>query len=638
MNRQQRRTTPKQTAKIPSAKIPGAKTPSVKTPSAETPGAKTESASRGDTPATYFKAGLRLLQAGQLVEAEQCGQQALAIDAGHADSLHLMGLLCFASKQFDLAIEWFAQAIRQNPNVADYFSNLGTVLQHQDRLEEAIKSFDRALQLKPDFTAVWYKLGQILRQQKRLDEAVLSFDQALTTDPNHLEAANASAVLHFDAERYEETIARLDRSLQIKPGQGGAVQLKGICLLRLKRYEEALAECSKALALAPQDAETAHNVGLALHKLGRNEEALVYFDRALALNPRFLLSLSMRGTSFQELHRFDEAIASFDSAVAIDPEFADAHWNAALLRLLIGDFEAGWAGRQWGRKVSALGFVDRRFTQPMWLGEMPIAGKTILLHSDEGFGDTIQFSRYATLVAQLGARVILEVQDALHPLLTGIEGVSLCLPKTGVTLPDFDLHCPLSSLPLAFKTRLETIPSMASYLPALPAALVQQWQAWLGAHDRLRVGLVWSGNPAHGNDRNRSMSLSALSAILDVGASFISLQKDPRPDDQAMLLARAEIVDLTGHLTDFVETAALISCLDLVITVDTSVAHLAGAQGRPTWILLPYRPDYRWLLDRDDSPWYPSVRLFRQDASRDYARVIDRVRAELQARVAAFRR
>jgi tetratricopeptide (TPR) repeat protein len=636
MNRQQRRTPPKHSAKQ-AGKTPSAKTPGVKTPSATTASAETESVSRGDTPATYFKAGLRLLQAGQLAAAEKCGREALAIDAGHAESLHLMGLLSFASKQFDLAIEWFAQAIRQNPDVADYFSNLGIALQHQDRLEEAIKSFDRALQLKPDFTAVWYKLGQILHQLKRLDEAVLSFDQALATDPNHLEAANVSAVLHFEAERYQEAIARLDRSLQIKPDQGGAVQLKSICLLRLKRYEEALAECSRALALAPQDAETAHNVGLALHKLGRNEEAVVYFDRALVLNPRFLLSLSMRGTSLQELHRFDEAIASFDAAVAIDPQFADAHWNAALLRLLIGDFEAGWAGREWGRKVSALGFVDRRFTQPMWLGEVPIAGKTILLHSDEGFGDTIQFTRYATLVAQLGARVILEVQDALHPLLSGIEGVSLCLPKTGVALPEFDLHCPLSSLPVGFKTRLETIPSAVSYLPALPDAPVQQWRARLGAHDRPRVGLVWSGNPAHGNDRNRSMSLSAMSAILDADASFISLQKDPRSDDQATLLARAEIVDLTSHLTDFVETAALISCLDLVITVDTSVGHLAGALGRPTWILLPYRPDYRWLLGRDDSPWYPSVRLFRQDARRDYARVIERVRAELQATIAAFR-
>ena len=616
MNRHKRRTSAHRSAKQSATEIAGK-------------AVKDAAAPRSDETAVYFKAGLRLLQAGQLADAEKCGQQALAIDAGHADSLHLMGLLCFASEQYDLAIEWFARAIRHNPDVADYFSNLGIALQKQGRLEEAVKSFDRALVLNPDSAAVWFRLGQILQELKRLDEAALSFDQALKADPTHLDAANRSALLHFEAGRHEEAIVRLARSLEIQPGKAAALHIRGICLLRLKRFEEAFAECSKALALEPEDPEILHNVGLALHKLGRDEEAIAHFDKALALNPRMPLSLCMRGTSLQELHRLDEAVASFERAIEFDPEFPDVRWNAALLQLLVGDFAAGWAGREWGRKVAELGFVDRQFTQPLWLGETPIAGKTILLHSDEGLGDTIQFSRYATMVAQLGARVILEVQDAVHPLLSGIEGVSLCLPKTGVTLPEFDLQCPLSSLPLAFKTRLETIPSGTSYLPAPPAALVQQWQARLGAHDRLRVGLVWSGNPAHGNDRKRSMSFDTMSAILDVDARFFSLQKDPRPGDKAGLTERTEIVDLTEHLTDFVETAALISCLDLVITVDTSVAHVAGALGRPTWILLPFRPDYRWMLDRDDSPWYPTVRLFRQTAAGDYAPVIARVRDEL---------
>jgi tetratricopeptide (TPR) repeat protein len=600
--------------------------------------AKSPSLPRHETPAAFFEAGLRLLKAGQLAEAEKCGQQALAIEAGHADSLHLMGLLCFASKQNDLAIAWFAQAIRQNPNVADYFSNLGTVLQQQGRLDEAAKSFDRALILKPDFAEVWYKLGEVLQQQKRFGEAILSFDQALKVNPQYREAANASALLHFDAGRHDDAIVCFDRSLAIDPGQAGAIHLKGICQLRLQRFTEALANCTRALGLAPGHPEITNNVGLVLQRLARNAEALAFFDKAIALNPQFALAFNHRGTSLSELRRFDEALASFGSAIALDPEYADAHWNRALLQLLLGDFAAGWAAREWGRKSKAVGFVDRHFTQPMWLGEQPIAGKTILLHSDEGLGDTIQFSRYATMVARLGARVILEVQDAVHPLLSAIEGVSLCLPKTVIVLPDFDLHCPLSSLPLAFGTRVETIPSAVAYLPAPPEARVQAWEARLGAHDKLRVGLVWSGNPAHGNDRNRSMTLRTLSSILDLDARFVSLQKDARPDDQATLLERPEILDLTNHLADFSETAALMSCLDLVITVDTSVAHLAGALGRPTWILLPYSPDYRWLLDRDDSPWYPTVRLFRQDESRDYTGVLARVRTELQSRIAPFRR
>jgi tetratricopeptide (TPR) repeat protein len=598
---------------------------------------KSPNAPRCDTPVAFVEAGLRLLKAGQLAEAEKCGQRALAIDVGHADSLHLMGLLCCASKRNDPAIEWFAQAIRRDPTVADYFSNLGTVLQQQGRLDEAAKSFDRALVLKPDLAEVWYKLGEVLQQQKRHDEAILSFDQALTVNPQYREAANAGALLHFEAGRYDEAIARFDRSLEIAPGQAGAFHLKGICQLRLLRFAEALTNCTKALELAPDNPEITNNVGLVLQRLARNAEALGYFDRAIALRPRFALAFNHRGTSLSELRRFDEALASFASATAIDPDYADAHWNRALLQLLLGDFAGGWAAREWGRKSKAVGFVDRQFTKPTWLGETLVAGQTILLHSDEGLGDTIQFARYATMVARRGARVILEVQDFLQPLLSGIEGVSLCLPKSIAALPEFDLHCPLSSLPLAFGTRLETIPSAAAYLPSPSPERMQLWQARLGVHDKLRVGLVWSGNPAHGNDRNRSMTLRMLSSILNVDAHFISLQKDVRPDDSAALLERSEIVDWTGHLTDFAETAALMSCLDLVITVDTSIAHLAGALGRPTWILLPYTPDYRWLLDRDDSPWYPSVRLFRQDERRDYASVLVHVRAELQGRIAAFR-
>jgi len=593
-------------------------------------------APRRRTPAAFFEAGLRLFKAGQLSEAEKCGRQALALDAAHADSLHLMGLLCLAAKQHHLAIEWFAQAIRQNPDVADYFSNLGTALQQQGRYEEAAKSFDRALLLKPDLAEVWYKLGEILRQQKRNDEAILSFDQALKLNPCYREAANAGALLLFDAARYDEAIQRFQCSLDIDARQAGAFHFKGICQLRQQRFDGALADCMRALELAPEHAEITNNVGLVLQRLARNQEALGYFDRAIELNPQFALAFNHRGTSLGELRRFDEALASFASAITIRPDYADAHWNRALMQLLLGDFASGWAAREWGRRSQAVGFIDRQFTRPLWLGDEPIAGKTVLLHSDEGLGDTIQFSRYATMVAQRGARVILEVQDAVHPLLSGIDGVSLCLPKTGTVLPDFDLHCPLSSLPLAFATRLETIPSTLSYLRAQSEARLQSWEARLGPHDKLRVGLVWSGNPAHGNDRNRSMPLATLSSILDADASFISLQKDVRPADQATLLEHGEIVDLTACLCDFSETAALMSCLDLVITVDTSVAHLAGALGRPTWILLPYTPDYRWLLDRDDSPWYPAVRLFRQAEDRDYANVMKRVRAELQSRIVAF--
>src|SRR5579871_648362 len=588
------------------------------------------------TPAAYFEAGLRLLQAGQFQQAEQCGRQALAMDAAHADSLHLMGLLSLLAKQPALAIEWFAEAIRQNPNVADYFFNLANALKQQGRVDEAIKSYDRGLTLQGGYAEGWYAMGELLQRERRLDEAIMSYDMALKAKSTYWEAANASGLLYFETKRYEEALARFTRSVEIDPNQPGALNYISRCCWCLRRFEDAFANANKAIALAPDNPELTNNVGLLLQTLDRHEEALTWFDKALALRPDFAPALSDRSTSLLALRRIDEAFAAIDRAITVDPACADYHWNKALLQLLTGDF-AGWKGREWGRKCVLVNFVERKFTKPQWFGDEPVAGKTILLHSDEGFGDTIQFSRYARLVAARGARVILEIQSALYSLLSGIEGVSLCLPKSATAIPDFDLHCPLSGLPLAFKTQLETIPAASSYLPPPPQARVQEWQARLGAHDRLRVGLVWSGNAGHSNDRSRSTTLRTMSNILDSNACFVSLQKDPRLEDKATLAERPEIVDLTEHLTDFVETAALVSSLDLVVTVDTSVAHLAAALGRPTWILLPFTPDYRWLLDRDDSPWYPSARLFRQDERRDYAVVLERIREELQTLIAAFK-
>jgi tetratricopeptide (TPR) repeat protein len=588
------------------------------------------------TPAAYFEAGLRLLQAGRLAESEHCGRQALALDADHADSLHLMGLLSLLAKQPALAVEWFAQAIRQNANVADYFFNLATALKEQARFDEAIKSLDRGLVLQPGRAEGWYAMGELLQHEKRLDEAIISYEMALTVNESYREAANASGLLHFETRRYEAALARFTRSAEIDPSQPGAFNDIGRCHWALRQFEAALAAGFKAVALAPDSPELTYNVGVLLQKLDRHAEALIWFDKALALRPDFAPVLGDRSTSLLALRRIGEAFAAIDRAIAIDPDCPLYRLSKSHLQLVTGDF-TGWEGRERGRKCGFENYIDRKFTKPQWFGEEPIAGKTILLHGDEGYGDTIQFVRYAPLVAQRGARVILEVQSALHSLLSGIESVSLCRPTSDDELADFDLHCPLSALPLAFNTRLDTIPARPSYLPALPEAKIREWHARLGAHDRLRVGLVWSGSPTHGNDRSRSTTLRMISAILDPHARFYSLQKEPRGEDQATLAERTDIIDLTTHLTDFVETAALISCLDLVITVDTSVAHLAAALGRPTWILLPFSPDFRWLLDRHDNPWYPSARLFRQDERHDYASVMERVREALQVLIGAFK-
>jgi tetratricopeptide (TPR) repeat protein len=584
-------------------------------------------------PAALHEAGSRHLRAGRHLEAQICCQQALALDGDHADTLHLMGLLSLHGRQYDHAVEWIVRAIRQDPK-PDYLASLGTTLQRQGHPEEALKAFDKAVQLRPDDAELWTRLGNVLTELQRPDEALLGYQQALRLNPRHWGAADRSAFVLYGLGRFEEALGYFDLCNEWQPSHALTLQARALSWRGLKRYEEYLADSRQAHALDPNNAETRNNIGDALQSLGRHVEALPWFDRALELRPDFTAASVNKAYSLVELTRFDEACAVYQHVKTIDPGHAQAEYNLSLIHLLNGNFEAGWAEREARWKIPSLSAAYPKFSQPMWLGEEAIEGKTILVQVDEGLGDTIQFARYVPMLAARGARVILVVERPAHALLSGLSGVSQCL-ALGDTLPAFDMHCPICSLPLAFGTRLETIPSEISYLPRPVESRVQTWEDRLGPHDRLRVGLVWSGNPKHGNDHNRSLPLRALSRILDVDATFVSLQKDPRPDDKAVLLERTEIVDVSAHLTDFVETAALVSGLDLVITVDTSVAHLAGALGCPTWILLPTIPDWRWLLDRDDSPWYPSARLFRQDETRDYAQVLDRVRTGLLALVAA---
>lgn len=546
-----------------------------------------------------------------------------------------MGLLSVQSQQYDLALEWIARAIRQEPKV-EYLSSLGTTLQQQGRLEEALMALDKAVQLKPDDAGLWINLGNVLADLERPADALLTFQHVLKLSPRHWDAAYRCGFLLHRLGRPEEAVSCFDLSDKLRPNQAVILEMRAIALHSLKRFEEALADNRRAHALNPGNADTCNNIGAILQLLGRDEEALPWFDRALALRPDYIVAFTNKASSLQQLHRFEEAFAIYRHMKTIDPDCAQADWDLSLLQMLTGNFEAGWAGREARWRAHPVAYP--KVSEPIWLGEGSVEGKTILICADEGLGDSIQFARYVPMVAARGARVILAVDDAAYPLLSALPGVSQSFSKSTGVLPAFDMHCPMSSLPLAFGTRLDTIPSEISYLPAPAASRVQVWEDRLGPHNKLRVGLVWSGNPNHSNDHNRSIPLRTLSRILDVDATFVSLQKDPRPDDQAALREPTGIIDLTAHLTDFSETAALVSCLDLVITVDTSVAHLAGALGRPTWILLPYTPDYRWLLDRDDSPWYPTMRLFRQTETREYAGVLDRVRSELLALISANRR
>jgi tetratricopeptide (TPR) repeat protein len=369
---------------------------------------------------------------------------------------------------------------------------------------------------------------------------------------------------------------------------------------------------------------------LGAYNLGRAEQARDCLEAILAGRPEHLPTLILLGVLAGESRDLVRALQLFDRALAIQPDNAWAHCNKAYVLLLSGAWDRGWQHYEWRWKIdgaAAAGFPGQR-----WLGVEPVAGKTILLRSEQGLGDTLQFCRYVKVLAQRGARVILEAPRPLVSLLADLEGVSQIV-MTGSALPDFDYYCPLMSLPLAFKTKVDDVPCQSAYLVS-DAAKTAEWRDRLGEHGVPRVGLVWSGSAANSGDRHRSLPLASLYELLPKNLCYVSLQKEVRAEDANTLKANPEILHFAEEQHDFSDTAALCECMDVVVSVDTSVAHMSAALGKPTWILLQFSPAWRWLLDRDDSPWYSSVRLFRQQVPGDWASVCERVGAQLQATLA----
>jgi tetratricopeptide (TPR) repeat protein len=400
-------------------------------------------------------------------------------------------------------------------------------------------------------------------------------------------------------------------------------------LKRLKRHDDALAAYEAVLAQDADDLGALNECGGLQARLGRPEAAVAYYDRALALAPRIVELHINKGTALFALNRHEAALASFAAATAIDPDRAEAHYNASLVRLRLGDFAAGWQGYEWRWRKAEWVPLRRNFAAPLWLGAEPIAGKTLLLHAEQGFGDTVQFVRYAPLLAKCGATVVLECQPALKDLLRHCDGLALVLGR-GEALPAFDLHCPLLSLPLGCGTQLDTVPAHVPYLRPPPERLAT-WRGRVPANGRLRVGICWAGSAAHLNDRNRSIPLQSFAALLAVpGLDFVSVQKDVDAA-QAAILRRHGVVQLGQDFADFADAAAVLAMLDLVITVDTSIAHLAGAMAKAVAMLVPFAPDFRWLTERTDSPWYPTMRLYRQTALGDWSGPLQRLQQELAA-------
>lgn len=447
--------------------------------------------------------------------------------------------------------------------------------------------------------------------------------------PRELESALRQAASLFAANRLEEAHDIALALMRAQPRNFHVQHLLGALAARRGRWEECVAACTAALALHPDHPEALANRGAALRMLGQLEAALADYDRAIAAAPGSAEAHNNRGVALAALNRHREAIDAYARALELRPDYERARFNRATSRLVSGEFDEGWRDHEARWTGSEMHRGKRALPGREWSGHEDLAGKKLLLYAEQGLGDTIQFARYATLAHRRGARVILEVHAPLVALLRGVEGVGEVI-ALGEPLPRFDLHCALMSAPLAFATTLESIPADVPYLQADEDA-VAAWRERLRDGRRLHIGLAWSGSRTLRNDANRSIALARLASFTAPDRTLVALQTDIRESDDASVKSLG-IRTFEGELRDFRDTAALIGALDLVISVDTAAAHLAGALAKPAWILLPFSPDWRWLLQREESsPWYPTARLFRQPRIGDWDPVIDRVAETLRA-------
>lgn len=600
-------------------------------------------------------------QTGRHEEAVDFISRAIKLNPGAAIAYYNRGNALKALGRNEEAVANFSKAVALNPQYVDAYNNRGTTLNDLHRFREALESCDKAIALKPEFAEAYNNRGISLRALGRPGEAVASYNKAISLQPRNAEAHNNRALALGDLQRFDEALAGYDKVLEIQPRHAEAHNNRGNVFMALARLEEALASYDRAIDLKPDYFEAYSNQGNVLHALKRGgealasydkaieinphyakvhnnrgntlrlplhlEESLASFDRAIALNPNFAEAFANRGKVLASLRRFDEALASFDRAIELNPDFAGAHFNKAQFHLLFADFSAGWSLYEW-RKSIEVPAGNRSYSSPLLTALDDAQGKTVLVHWEQGLGDTIQFCRYAGLLADRAAKVLFAPQPALKPLMQSLDArvelVDADDPPAG-----FDCHVPLLSLPGFFETRLETIPAKPGYLSADPG-LIAAWQERL-AGAGLKIGICWQGNANNSEDSFRSFPASLLAPLagienvrlinLQTGSGAGQLQKLP---GEVAILTFAE-----DDFAPFAHTAAMIANLDLVITADTSIAHLAGALGVPTWVALGYVPEWRWMLDRPDSPWYPSMRLFRQNTNRDWNGVFDDIRAAL---------
>jgi tetratricopeptide (TPR) repeat protein len=600
-------------------------------------------------------------QASRVREAEGYCRQILQQQPAHVDTLLLLARIAHESGRVAEATELLRRVVALRPNIPEAHSNLGTMLALSGNLDQAIPEFRAALALRPDMPAVHCNLGNALRGKEDVAGAIAEYREAIRLRPDYADAHNnlagllqatgqkeqamesfrvvaslrpndADAAFNFakassTAGKTEPAIAAFRRAIELRSDFLDAISELLIALGHKGMVDEAISLARRAVALRPDLSHTHNNLGWVLQKKELFNEAAAEYQRAIELQPEYPEAYNNLGSVLFEAARFHEAIDALQKALSFQPDYAAIASNIGMMMLTVGDFEHGWPLYEARRRVIPVS-LDRDSSKPRWDGS-DLAGKRIVIQSEQGFGDSIQFVRYVPLVQARGGRVILQCQPALTRIFSSIQGAEQILGDND-PLPEFEVHTRLLSLPAIFKTSLESIPADIPYLHADPA-LVNYWRQRLGNEPSgLKVGVSWAGSPTHPQDRNRSLSLAALAPLAQVpNIRFYCIQKGEAAKQAQSPPAAMNLTDWTNDLNDFADTAALATNLDLVITVDSAVAHLVGALGIQTWVFIQFIPDWRWLLDRDDSPWYPTIRLFRQPRRWDWERPIQHVAEEL---------
>ena len=577
------------------------------------------------SPDFLYGYGEQLRKAGRPGDALDRFERALALQADHADARHLQGVTLAALGRLEDALASYDLAAALKPQSRGVWNNRGVALEALGRLDEAVASYERALGIDPYHAGAHHNRGSALLKLGQTEDAIASFDKAIAFDPALAEAWSYRAVALAGLERHGEAIESANRALALRSDYPEALNTRSVAERALKQPEAALASAEQALSIRPDFAEALNSKGSALAKLNRYAAACAAYRRALEVKPDDASILLNLGLALEAIGDLGGAATTLAKAEALAPALPDARFALGLIHIRSGRLEEGFRlyETRWTQKGGPRhGFPD----DTLWLGQEPLGDRTLLVHAEQGFGDVIQFSRFAALAAP-PSRLRLQVQAPLTRLLSTLDGVEQVYAPDAA--PSYDRHIPIMSLPLALGLELKDVAPQIPYLRASDAD-VERWKGRLPPASGLRIGLAWTGNPGHDNDQNRSIALATLSPLLAANAQFVSLQKAYREEDLARLEQTPQILRVEAELGDFADTAALIACCDLVISVDTSVAHLAGALGKPLWLMLPRFCDWRWMNARTDTPWYPSATLFRQPVFGDWDAVISRMAERLR--------